>query len=84
MAKWQHRIKIRQYLTGGESREDMLSAEAGIRKEVERINGLPIARALEALDDMKAAAKAGKIDWFNASLNRLWDWFDTWGVWVEF
>lgn len=85
MPQWNYRIKIRQFLREGESKEDMLKAVQGIRAEVSKLpDGLIHRGADQPLRDMENAAKAGKLAWFNASLDELWDFFDYHRIWVEF
>jgi hypothetical protein len=84
MAMWRFNLNFREFLGEGESKEDMLKAAAGIRLEIGR--KLPERLVKEAgsiLSKMDEAAKVGELDWFNASLDRLWSYFDQERVWVE-
>lgn len=81
---WRFRLNFREVLGEGESQEDMRKAVAAIRLEVGR--KLPESLAKQAgvkLSKMDRAAEAGELDWFNASLEGLWDFFDQNRVWVE-
>ena len=84
MTRWAYRISILQYLTEDESQKGMLVAAKRIRAEVKKLpNALYFRGGKEALDKIEKAAKAGELEWFNASLNSLWDFFDYHRVWVE-
>jgi hypothetical protein len=84
MANWKYRINIRQYLGEGESQEDMHKAANGICKELtEKIPNHVLIRGARLMDSLKDAAKTGRLEWFNASLNVLWDWFDAERILVE-
>lgn len=83
MPKWNYRINIRQYLTEDQSKESMLEAAKGIREEVRKLPPGISRHAVDSLDKIQKAAEAGEIDWFNASLGRLYDFFDEYRVWVE-
>lgn len=83
MPKWSYRIRIRQYLTEDQSKESMLRAVNGIREEVRKLPPGISRYGIEPLKKMHQAAEAGEIDWFNASLGRLYDFFDEYLVWVE-
>ena len=81
--EWKHTIKIRQYLTEDSSKKAQIAAANGITKEVQK---LPM-NSLEAeliCNELREAAAAGKLGWFNDSLNDLWDWLDENRIWVDF
>ena len=79
---WRYKVNFRHLLGEDDSQESMLRAAGGIRKE---LSSLPIFSRLTSriLDDLQGAAELGNLDWFNASLGRLWDWCDANSVWVE-
>ena len=84
MSMWRYKLNFRESLGEGESKEDLLSAARNIRLEVGR--KLPeslVKQAGPALAKMDSAAELGELDWFNASLERLWDFFDENRIWVE-
>lgn len=81
--KWNYRLNIRQYLTEETTQEAMLAAAKGIRQEVAKLPPGLSRRANGILETVDKAAQTGVLDWFNASLSRLWDWFDNNAIWVE-
>jgi hypothetical protein len=84
MARWLYKVSIRRYLdVDGESQEDMVRAAKGIRGEVAKLPGGLALGAKPLLDKLDNAATANELDWFNASLERLWDWFDENRVWAS-
>ena len=79
--KWKHEVDFREFLGEGEEQEDMLRAAAGIRS---RMPKHLLERASYELGQLDKAAAAGELVWFNAELNKLWDFLDDAGVWVKF
>lgn len=78
--RWKYRLNIRQYLTEDESRESMLRAAAGIGKEVSLLPVWP--KAASIMSELSEAADRGSLTWFNAVLDKLWDFCDEEKIWV--
>ena len=85
MPRWSHRINIRQHLTEDESKEAQIAAADGIAKEIKLLpDALWQRGGKHVCAELRKAAETGNIGWFNASLSRVWDWFDEERIWVEF
>ena len=85
MTRWDYTVDIRKFLTEDTSRQSMLQALDGIRQEL--ASKLPpniLERAAPKLSEMDEAAKLGRLNWFNSSLDDLWDFFDENKIWVDF
>lgn len=83
MGNWKYRVDIRKHLTDDESKEAMLTAVTGIENEVKVLPGWFAKELQSILSSMRKAAEADELPWFNASLDRLWDFFDANNIWVE-
>lgn len=81
--QWAHTVDFRKFLGDGEDREAMQAAVLGIKEELARKLPEKLNRQLALiLAEMSQAADLEKLEWFNASLNRLWDFLDRHRVWV--
>jgi hypothetical protein len=80
---WKYKLEIRQYLTEDSSKKSQIAAAKGITGEVKKLPDPLRINGLYLCVELMKAAKTGKIEWFNASLSKLWDWFDDEKIWVE-
>lgn len=86
VASWKYKVNIRHYLEPVEDDDPqklkkLKEAALGISQEIKRLVIWPSAEKI--LVDLSKAADTGMVLWFDASLDKLWDWCDENRVWVE-
>jgi hypothetical protein len=81
--KWKCRINIKQYLGEGEDIAAIKQANAGIKRELEklpmRLRAVVPRKFYRRLDQ---AVKMEDVEIFNLGLEMLYDWADEAGVWM--
>ena len=78
--KWLYKLDVRKYLIEDESKEAMLAAAAGIGRELSLLPMWP--KASKLMSELSEAAERGSLTWFNAVLDKLWDFCDQEKIWV--